>query len=914
MPSILDTFASVALKIGGPEKDDLLRVAAVTVKSGRVTDRFAGTPDGLAEFVGDLPVIAYDPASVPVARPFPGGVHSLRGLARAALPRLLDHKLPTLLRFFDLKAEDEAEGVARAYLAALEGLRGRDFALIQRMLALISGTDSTLVPVFVALANEGVRTALKRKARKGPPQDYLRHLFNVDGSAEAERPRAGDGRRKPIDVRQVRKAFEAGGAFEGAQPGYEVRPEQIEMAAAVAEAFNAGQVLAVEAGTGVGKSMAYLLPAVRFAVANGTRVVVSTNTKNLQEQLFYKDLPDLARVIDAPFRYVLLKGRSNYLCRNRWEAALAHVQTAFTEEERCAALPLVLWAEETQTGDVAENAGFDAGEAPGLWAKVCSDPGACRSQRCRTNGLCFANGIRRAAAGAHVVVVNHALLFSDLAAENAILSDYRDVIIDEAHNVERVAAQYLGRELTVWRVRNLTSRLCARELVSTGTLPALSHWLRASRLKDAVIGPFEAGIDAAIQTSDALWEEATRFFQALAGVVRERAKGERSGDYATKLRYEPEDGVFDPVSEDLSLFLGRAERLTEEVRRVVEWLRDLSENAFPNQDELFSDLEGRASECAELAEDIRFLTAPKDERHVFWMEAPAREGSMDVRIRSAPLDVSGHLTEYLYDKVETVVFTSATIAIRGKLQYFLTRHGLDRLPEGRVRTVCLGSPFDFDRQALVCVPSFVPSPKSPDFGAAVEDLLRDLVLNVRRGTLALFTSYGMLNRAYQRLKAPFASEGILLLGQGIDGTRSAIMEQFKLDRGSVLFGTDSFWEGVDVPGEALEALVIVRLPFAVPSEPLVAAQMEEVEKAGKDAFLHYSVPEAILRFRQGFGRLIRNRTDRGVVIVLDNRVLTTFYGRAFLQALPAPFRAFKRQEDMVGEIGKWFEKGVGTSH
>ncbi len=925
MPSILDTFVALDIRTAGPDpaSADLRSLAAVAVGSGKVGDRFEGSAPSqrgaagvlaeLAAFVGDRPVIVYDP---PFVRDFvggslfPGGVHGLRDLARAALPRLLDHKLPTLAGFFGIEGGDGAEAVARVYLAVLDSLRERDFALLQRMLGLISGTDSGLIPIFVALANEGVRRAFKKKRGAGREQGYLRNLFNVDGSAEAERPRSDGEGRRPVDVRGVKKAFEAGGLFSGHVPGYEVRPQQIEMAVAVTEAFNGGNVLVVEAGTGVGKSMAYLAPAIRFAVANGARIVVSTNTKNLQEQLFYKDLPDLAGILDAPFRYVLLKGRSNYLCRNRWEAALAHPQVALTEEERVAALPLALWAAETQTGDIAENAGFDAGEAPGLWAKVCSDPAACRSQRCRTNGLCFANQIRRAAASAHVVVVNHALLFSDMAAENAILSDYRDVILDEAHNVEKVAAQYLGREATVWRVRNLTSRLCSRELVSTGALPSLSHWLRASRLKDAVLQPFEAGIDAATKASDALWEAATGFFQALADAARERARGERSGEYAVKLRYRQADRAFEPVADELSGLLGRAERLTEEARKLVEWLRDLPENAFPNQDELFNDLEGRVSECAELVEDLRALTDPDDGHHVFWMEVPAREGSMDVRLRSAPLDVSGHLTEHLYAKVETAVFTSATIAIRGKLQYFLTRHGLDRLPEGRVRAVCVGSPFDYDRQALVCAPAFIPSPKSPDFGDAVEDLLRDLVLGVERGTLTLFTSYGMLNRAYGRLKGPFEARGILLLGQGIDGARSAITAQFKLDRKSVLFGTDSFWEGIDVPGEALEVLVIVRLPFAVPSDPLVAAQMEEVEKQGKDSFLHYSVPEAILKFRQGFGRLIRNRADRGVVVVLDSRVLTTRYGRAFLEALPAPHRVFKRKEEMIEEIGRWFKRGT----
>jgi ATP-dependent DNA helicase DinG len=288
------------------------------------------------------------------------------------------------------------------------------------------------------------------------------------------------------------------------------------------------------------------------------------------------------------------------------------------------------------------------------------------------------------------------------------------------------------------------------------------------------------------------------------------------------------------------------------------------------------------------------------------MELPNREESADTRLFSAPLRIAEQLEDKLYEKMHTIIFTSATLGIRGRLIYFLRRMGLEGADEERVRSLCLGSPFDYEKQALVCTASFMPSPKDAEFQAAVDEVVRELAVEVNRGTLVLYTSYSMLNKTYGVLKLDLSSRDTLLLGQGKDGSRQHITERFKENRSSILLGTDSFWEGVDLPGDSLEILGIVRLPFAVPSEPLVEAQMEELQKQGKDPFIHYSVPEAILKFRQGFGRLIRNATDRGVVIVLDNRVSTSRYGKAFLESLPAPSKTFTSRDTMISTIRDWF--------
>lgn len=908
---IIDQFQTyVRPRMGVPE--EITRLTGITFKDVRNAPRVHAAIESFMTFVGELPLIVHQGRfetrflSEASGLPFYSNLHSVRDLARAALPSLSDHRVITLTDFFEVnttgphKALCDAEQLAGIYLGVIDVLRETSLRLKQQMLQLLQGTDTTLLPILVDLGNEAVKSEFMNRIQGGGADQPL---FNVGG----EEPRAETETVHPIDVDKICALFESGGTFDRQTEGYEVRDEQIEMARAIGHAFNNNQLLVAEAGTGVGKSMAYLTPAVHHASQNGRRVIVSTNTKNLQEQLFYKDLPNLERTLKVPFSYALLKGRSNYICLNRWHAALANADAVFTEDERLGALPLIIWAEQTQTGDIAENNGFDMRRYAGLWAKVCSDSGFCRSQRCRNNGRCFANTVRRSAQKAHVVIINHSLLFSDIVSDNAVLGEYEDLILDEAHNIEKIAAQYLGHELNIWRIKNISDQLRSPGFNSTGTLPALRHWMAVADLKDNVFATFDAGIGRAMDAAENIYLKAQIFFEDLTDLQRQK-KGNRTSSYTEKVRYRPGEDTFKDVGESLQAMAEAAADLGGGLQNLCNWLKDLPDDTFPNQDELANELDGRAQECGNILADLDHLTHPEDEQFVYWLELPARDNSSDTRLFSAPLNVASVLQDALYDKMSTIVFTSATLGIRGKLVYFLRRMGLDTLPDERVKTCCLGSPFDYKSQALVCVPQFMPSPKSSDFQTSVDDLLRNLALKVGRGTLALFTSYSMLNRSYGAIKTDLTSEGVLLLGQGIDGTRGSITDRFKNDQGSMLLGTDSFWEGVDIPGEALEILGIVRLPFAVPSEPLVAAHMEELEKQGKDPFLHYSVPEAILKFRQGFGRLVRNQTDRGVVIVFDSRVLSTRYGRAFLEALPVEHQAFRSREELLQTIKNWFDQ------
>ena len=951
--SILESFIAVDLETTGlePPAAEILEIGAVRVDNGQIVDRFqtyvkpvGAIPEettrltgitaatvrdaqridtGIEEFrsfAAERPLIAhhgrFESRFLNALNRFPDevSVHSVRELARAAAPTLRDHRVETLAGTFSVqcdtpyKALSDAETLAGIYLNLIELLRSVSLELKQQMLRLVQGTQSDLLPILVELAGEGVRKEfLAPKPGGGLPDAPL---FNAGGETPRIQSEPSD---RPLDVKAVCEMLEPGGCFEEEVSGYEYRPEQVEMAQAVTEAINNGRHLAVEAGTGVGKSIAYLAPAILYAMKNSVRFIVSTNTKNLQEQLFYKDLPELAAILDVPFRYALLKGRNNYICLNRWASVLDNPDASLTPNERIGALPLVLWAETTKTGDVTENTGFNPQRLASLWTKICSDSGFCRSQRCRNNGRCFANNIRRTSAKAHLVVINHSLLFSDLVTENAILGEYSHLVLDEAHNLEKVAAHYLGTELSVWRVKNLTDQLCGPGSSDAGTLPALKHWIAAADPEPATAKAFDAGIKSATTSVQELWLRARTFFEDLTLHLLKQA-GAPGSAHREKIRYRPGESTFEAAAESLNPFALALGELCSRLKDLSDWLRDLPGHTFINQDEINHELEGCIETARTILDDLNDLVAANDENAVYWLELPGKERSADTRLFSAPLDVSEMLNGGLYDGKSTIVFTSATLGIRGKLTYFLRRMGLETMPEARLRTLCLGSPFDYGRQALVCTPRFMPSPKSADYQQAVDTLLHELMLRTKRGTLALFTSYRMLNRTYDTIKPDLHTNGVLVLGQGIDGSRTNITDRFKLEKTAMLLGTDSFWEGIDVPGNALQVLGIVRLPFAVPSEPLVAAHIEELEKQGKNAFLNYSVPEAILKFRQGFGRLIRNRTDRGAVVVLDSRVLSTRYGRAFLEALPVGHRTFNTREEMIGAIAAWFDEPNGTNH
>ncbi|WP_226989281.1 helicase C-terminal domain-containing protein, partial [Desulfuromonas sp. TF] len=670
------------------------------------------------------------------------------------------------------------------------------------------------------------------------------------------------------------------GVVAASLPGYEERPEQLRMAFAVGEAFNSGKLAVIEAGTGTGKSLAYLVPAILWALNNEERVVVSTNTINLQEQLVRKDIPFLQRATKLEFRAVLVKGRGNYLCRRR--AATAHAEPGLFDAENAGELQTILdWAETSADGSREELTFLPREE---VWEEVRCEIDQCSRVRCADYARCFFHRARRQAAQADILVVNHALLLSDLALRHqtdnysaaAVLPPFDRIILDEAHHLEDVATSFFASQVTRFAFARVLGKLRHPRKPDRGLLPrflsALSKELPET--EDELYRDLHGRIENLIAARQALFDRSTmdleEIGQDLAAslgrevVEREEIKHRVVADFAESETWEAIAGRVRELARQTGL-------LAREVRALLKACDSLPEAAAEKLAPTLNDIRGIALRLEGIAGDLSFFVA-EDEGTCAWFEVVrgriGRGSGIVTRLCTAPLEVARNLKEAIYDRFKTVVMTSATLAVGDSFAYLKQRVGLDRTEPGRVTELILSSPFDFARQALVAVPTDVPEPGRPGYPEMVRDLAEKGILAADGRTFVLFTAYSLLRRVHGELAPILAARGYNSLRQGEDN-RHRLLKKFSQDATSVLFATDSFWEGVDVPGRALEQVIIARLPFKVPTEPVLQARAEAIEQAGGDPFMEYTVPQAVIRFKQGFGRLIRHRDDRGVVFILD---------------------------------------------
>jgi len=952
---LLSNFTALDLETTGlsSQNDVIIEVGAVRVRDGQISEEFSRLIDpgrplprfitrltGITDtdlegqpaieavlpeveaFLGDDPLVAhnapFDIGFLNAGRerqgrsPLSNPILDTLLLSSVLLPRLRDHRLATLTAYYDVtlerahRATDDARATAEVYLALTGELAAIDPEIAALLARLAAGAGEGPRIFFEQGVKRSVGAVLDRKIASPPGRpDLMQSFTNLSGAVDEGPLRREDGREpQPLDVDELVGLFGSGTALGQALGCYEQRPQQIRMVEAVARAFHRGEFLAVEAGTGTGKSLAYLVPAVTWAVRNDCRVIISTHTKNLQDQLFYKDLPLLHESLETPFVSALMKGRSNYLCLNKWHRIVEGSEPVLTDREWTELLPLVLWAHQTATGDVAENTGFRGGGE--LWSKLCAERNYCLGPRCPYHGPCFLMRIRRAAAEAHIVVVNHSLFFSDLAAENAVLSEYDFVVFDEAHRLEEVATQYLGSELNWWEIRAMLNRLYQRERAALGTLAALERRLKKSTVPEVDRSAMLESAAAAIQARQDLWRAAMEFFRVLTETAR-AVYGETESEYIGKYRYRPEDQLLQMIGEPGRILRAGLVRLHEQLRQLT-GLMDLAEiDRIKDGEQLLEELLARMRDAYDLIEAFDHLLSAGEENYVYWVEIPVREDSFDARLLSAPLNMAQLMRTLVYDRLRSAVHTSATLTVAGQFDYFLQRTGLNLVEPERLRTLSVGSPFDFEEQALVCVPAYLPTPKEPGFLEAVIDDLRGILTTSRGGALVLFTSYEMLGRVYEALEEPLSQEGLEVLGQGRDGSRTNLLNRFREQTEAVLMGTSSFWEGVDIPGDSLRILILVKLPFQVPTEPIVEAHVEQLHRAGRNAFYEYLLPEAVIRFRQGFGRLIRRADDHGVVLIMDSRVLSTRYGSTFLNSLPVRTWAVSSAESMEEDIRRWLQ-------
>ncbi len=877
---IEDEFSTL-INPGKPIPDFITGLTGIDNAMVRQAPRLRDIAHELTAFVGDAPILGHN-VKFDIGFLRRAGLFEFQQtldtyeLASVLMPTASRYNLGSLGQQLNIplpathRALDDARVTQAAYVRLFEMASELPVETLTEIVQLGDFVDWDAGWVFQQALQ--IRSKQGPQARRVKTASFSGPIFD-SAKRESSTPIQKTEEPTPIDPEEIASVLEYGGPFSKYFESYEHRPEQVEMLKAVANALSTGNHLIVEAGTGVGKSFAYLVPAAYFATQNNTRIVVSTNTINLQDQLIKKDLPNLKAALNLDVRTAVMKGRSNYLCPRRLDFMRSHGPKDATEMRVLA--KILVWMIENTSGDRNE-INLTGPTERDAWMRLSAEDDNCTTETCmgRMGGTCPFQRAKQAAQSSHILVVNHALLLSDVASGSKVLPEYDYVIVDEAHHMESAITGALSFRLTQNDIERMMKELGGS---SAGLLGRILTDLHNS-LRPSDFGLLQQKIKHATDQAFRVEQLARQFFNVLSDFIAIQREGQPQSNYSWQMRIQPAtrtlpgwDAVEDmwgQTGETLALLVKSLEELYKNLGELAAEGHDSVEDIMGNMSSVIR----RMTEAEAAASGL--MHKPSNEL-IYWVEVNPRGERLS--LNAAPLRVGPLVQKHLWYEKASVIMASATMTTHGEFQYIR-----NTLSAEDVDTVALGSPFDYESSTLLYVANDIPEPNVHGYQQVLDKTIIATAKATGGRMLVLFTSYAALKKTAQAITGPLAREDIFVYEQGEGASPNALLESFKSTERAVLLGTRSFWEGVDVPGDSLSVVLITKLPFDVPSDPIIAARSELYE----DSFHEYYLPESILKFRQGFGRLIRTASDRGIVAILDRRVLTKQYGRLFLESLP----------------------------
>lgn len=843
--------------------------------------------------------------------PYTGRILDTMDFLKILYPSLTTYQLGMVASEFEVKhdrphqADSDALATALIFIKCLEELDRLPLLTIQRLSDLLAGEDSDLAWFFDAILEQRQQNA---SVDPDGYTYYRQFALKTEDWMNIE-PERSDMMTNPLAGVSFEQFMEqVQSSLKEQLPEYEEREAQNLMLREVAAAFQEDKHLLVEAGTGTGKSLGYLLPAIYHSVKSDEKVMVSTHTINLQEQLRERDIPLLTKVVPFPFKAAVFKGRQHYLCLRKFEHKMNRRDFASPKEEIMIAAQMIVWLAQTENGDDEElNLGNRGGD---FWETVASESDSCLGRSCPWFRKCYYHKAKHEAGVADVVITNHSKLFTDIQAGHQLLPGYERLVIDEAHHLEDVAGKHLGMQMKYFTVVHTLTRLFKDS--KNGQLPNLRQQLQQSGSERAA--SWGAVIDGLYPSFLDVKEHWDRLAEAMFTLMPERSDAASGdpGQFVLRLLPHKKPKNWDDLLAMENQIYATIGDIVRKAEKLLTELKEQDEQDFGSES-LITDITGLIKDLGSERDALRSFMKLEDVNTVYWIEGNGNYRSKSLQIFAVPIDVSEQLKNFFFDRKKSIVMTSATLSVDKSFQYMIDQLGLQEAQaQDRLMTSMLPSPFNYREQALLVIPRDFPSVKGSVgddyFVSTLVRSLADAAIVTQGRMLVLFTSYRMLRQVYDPLKELLSSHNISVIGQGMDsGSRSKLTRRFQGQQASVLLGTSSFWEGVDIPGEALTSLAIVRLPFQPPNHPLVEAKSERLQQEKKNPFMKLSVPQAVIRFKQGFGRLVRTSQDRGIVIVYDTRILESYYGKYFLYSLPGPKMEHMPLGQMVPRIAEWLD-------